>query len=1104
VSVTAVNDPPVAENLSVTTAEDTAKDVTLAATDVEGGPLSFSIVAPPTHGTLTGTGANRTYTPDTNYSGPDSFTYKANDGSADSSVATVSVSVTAVNDAPACPDRSLTIAEDGEGNVTPVCSDPEGDAAGLEIVGQGLKGSATVVGSSLRYVGNANANGVDSFRYRATDGSMAGAPATVSVTINPANDAPVCAPVTLATSEDTLGERDPSCSDIDGDGLTYAIVAPAANGTASVVAGKLRYAPNANFNGADSFTYQASDGPLSSGPATASVTITAVNDAPTCSDTSLAATEDTPAERDPVCADIDSGTLSYSIVASGTKGTATVVAGKLRYVPNTNATGSDSFTYRANDGSANSNTATVTVTINAVNDPPVARDVSVTTSEDVPTIVALDGSDVDGDSLGYTIVSEPGHGVLVGIGAARTYTPNLNYSGPDSFTYRVNDGSVDSNVATVSITVTPINDAPVAQDLTSSTPEDTPKVLTLSASDVDGGVPSYTIVAPPAHGTLTGTGATRTYTPDTNYNGPDSFTYKAGDGLVDSNVATVTLSVTAVNDAPSCPARSLTLSEDTEATVTPICSDPEGEAISLEIAGAALKGTASVVGSSLRYVANPNATGADSFTYRATDGALPGAPATVSVTINAVNDAPVCAPITLSTSEETSVERDPSCTDVDGDALTYSIVANGSQGTASVTAGQRLRYVPNLNANGSDSFTYRASDGGGLSSAPATASVTVAAVNDAPACPAQSLTTNEDTEATITPTCTDAEGDPITLEIVTQPTDGTASIVGNSIRFIPNVDANGPDSFTYRGRDVAPGAPATVSVTVNPVNDAPGAVSVDVETDKGVAKVITLTGFDFDNDPLTFRIASLPANGNLRAGPNATDPVITTAQLPYTLVGSQVRYEPNAGFTGTNSFQFRAHDGTIAGPPADARITVLGTNVAPVCSNRTLTVDEDLTLTDTVCSDADLDTLTFTRTGPTHGQLTLFGDGSFEYVPEQDYNGPDSFTVVARDPSGLTSALATVTVTVAPVNDAPSCNAVALSTPPDTPGATLPDCEDVDGDTLTYEIVTQPLNGTASVNGQQLAYVPALGYTGPDSFSYRAGDGTLFSSPATVSVTVTA
>jgi VCBS repeat-containing protein len=1470
VTITAVNDTPVCSDVALTTSEDVANERDPACSDIDGDGLTYSVVSQGTKGTASIASGKLRFVPSLNATGDDSFTYRAGDGAAVSAPATVSVTITPVNDAPSCQGSSLALDEDGSGSLTPVCSDPEGDAVTLEIVDQAAKGTASVDASLLRYVPVANANGSDSFTYRGRDANgAAGAAATVAVTIRPVNDAPACANLSLTTAEDVAGEVAPVCTEIDGDTLTYSTVSAAANGVASVVNGKLRYVPSPSFNGTDSFTYQAHDGTAASEAAVVSVTVTPVNDAPVAQDLTATTTEDSGKVLALSASDVDGDALTYSIVSGPAHGTLSGTAPNLTYTPDANYNGSDSFSYRASDSATGSNTATVELTVTAVNDAPVANDVTATTAEDTAKTVALVASDVDGDVLTYTIVTPPAHGTLSGTGASRTYTPDANFHGVDSFTYLVSDGSsVQSGVATVEVTVSPANDAPVAQDLSATTAEDTAKGLLLTAtdvdgdgltytvvsgpthgtlsgsganltytpdanyhgsdsfsyrasdsatgsntatveltvtavndapvandvtattaedttksvalvaSDVDGDALAYSIVAAPAHGTLSGTGANRTYTPDANYHGPDSFTYKATDGSgADSSVATVGLTISAVNDAPVCPPLSMNLDEDATAAITPVCTDVEGDAVTLEIASQGTKGTASLAGGDLRYAASPNANGTDGFTYRGRDGSAAGAAAAVSVTINPINDAPVaqgqsvstledtakaltlgatdadgdaltftivsgpangtltgtgadrvytpaanffgddsftfkasdgvletdvvtvtiavtqandppsagdvsestledtakvitlsgtdadgnpitfeivsgpvhgtltgeggtrtyvpapnysgsdsftyrvvdgfadsepatvaltivpvndapsCQNRTLTTDEDVTAEVDPSCTDVDSASLTYEIAAQGSKGTAS-TVGGRLRYSPARNANGSDSFTYRASDGSATSPA-ATVSATIQPRNDAPACSALSVTIDEDTDGFLAPACSDPEGDAATVSIVSQPQNGTVSFSGGQFRYIPFVDFHGSDSFTYRASDGSlAGAPATVSVTVRSVNDEPEAVPVDTTTDKGVARVVTLTGFDYDNDPLTFRIVSLPANGTLRAGPNASDHAITAAELPYALAGTdsvQIRYEPATGYTGVNTFEFRAHDGAAAGLPAEVRISVVGTNTAPACSNKTLTVDEDVELWDAVaCSDPDNDPLTFTRTGPSHGQVTIFDNGSFNYVPDPNYNGTDSFTVQARDPSGRTSAVATITIAVASVNDAPTCRsftlvttedtpglrfpdcddadgqaltytivgqgtkgtasveedgrfryapnanengadsftfavsdgiittsgqtaevsitavndapvcrAVGLTTPRETAGTIFPDCEDADGNTLTYEIVSAPANGTASVSGPQLSYSPAAGYTGSDSFTYRASDGTLFSAAATVSVTVT-
>jgi hypothetical protein len=179
----------------------------------------------------------------------------------------------------------------------------------------------------------------------------------------------------------------------------------------------------------------------------------------------------------------------------------------------------------------------------AANNPPVANAQSVTTNEDTAQAITLTATDADNDPLTYSIAAQPTHGSLSGTAPNLTYTPALNYNGLDSFTFKANDGKADSNVATVTITVNPVNDPPVANAQSVTTNENTAKAITLTANDVDGDALTYSIVAQPTHGSLSGTAPNLTYTPAPNYTGSDSFTFKAYDGRLDSNTATVSITM---------------------------------------------------------------------------------------------------------------------------------------------------------------------------------------------------------------------------------------------------------------------------------------------------------------------------------------------------------------------------------------------------------------------------------------------------------------------------------------------------------------------------------------------------------------------------------
>ena len=224
------------------------------------------------------------------------------------------------------------------------------------------------------------------------------------------------------------------------------------------------------------------------------------------------------------------------------------------------------------------------------NQPPVADDDAYTIAEDsVLNITApgvLDGdSDPENETLTVALVADPGHGaVTLNADGSFTYIPSSDYHGPDSFTYRANDGTSDSNTATVNITVTAVNDAPVADSQTVSLKEDTDKSITLSASDIEGDLFTYTVQTGPTSGSLSGTAPNLVYTPDTGFTGADSFTFVADDGALSSNLATVTINV-AENLVPVADSQAVSVNEDDSVAITLTGSDGDGDPITYELAG---------------------------------------------------------------------------------------------------------------------------------------------------------------------------------------------------------------------------------------------------------------------------------------------------------------------------------------------------------------------------------------------------------------------------------------------------------------------------------------------------------------------------------------
>ena len=268
-----------------------------------------------------------------------------------------------------------------------------------------------------------------------------------------------------------------------------------------------------------------------------------VNTAPTVLDRSVEVNEDGTASITLTGSDEEGDTLSFTVLSQPKNGTLSGTAPSLSYSPNANYSGSDSFSYKANDGVADSNTATVTITVNGINDNPEAANQDVEVNEDGTASITLTGSDEEEDTLSFTVLSQPKNGTLSGTAPTLSYSPNANYSGSDSFSYKANDGSADSNAATVTITVNGVNDKPEVANQSVDVDEDGSVSITLSGSDEEGDTLSFTVLSQPKNGTLSGTAPSLSYSPNANYSGSDSFTFKANDGKADSNTATVTINV---------------------------------------------------------------------------------------------------------------------------------------------------------------------------------------------------------------------------------------------------------------------------------------------------------------------------------------------------------------------------------------------------------------------------------------------------------------------------------------------------------------------------------------------------------------------------------
>ncbi|MCW5625103.1 MAG: tandem-95 repeat protein, partial [Burkholderiales bacterium] len=510
------------------------------------------------------------------------------------------------------------------------------------------------------------------------------------------------------------------------------------------------------------------------------------------------------------------------------------------------------------------------------NIPPVAADATVVVGEDGSITITLAGTDGNDDPLSFGIVTNPAHGTLSPFDPATRqliYTPHANFNGTDSFRFRVDDGNLGSDEGTITLRVTPVNDAPTAAGAGVTTAEDTPLAIALPGADVETprDLLQFDLVAGPAHGTLVlGAGGVWTYTPDADFTGADSFTYRARDlgdpsgvltNAATSDIATISITVASRNDAPViAPIVPKTVDEGSLLSFTLPASDAEGDALTYTlltaVPGASLDATTGV------FTWQPSdGPGVQVFSVRVGDGVrsteasftvnVADVPPTIAVAGDAVVN--VSTPYTI-----TFGATDPGADSIIG------WIVNWGDGRSTPLAASATSATITYGLGGLYAITVTAIDEDG-SHVSEPFDVQVLRPNRAPSAFPQAVTLNEDGTATITLGGFDPDSDPLTFTLVDLPQYGSVSAIDPVTRrivYTPTADWFGSDSFTFRvgdGQDFS--AAATVALTVRSVNDAPvfGAVD-DVTAGEGDLVTIDLPVTDVDTgDTLTYELLGGPA-----------------------------------------------------------------------------------------------------------------------------------------------------------------------------------------------------------------------------------------------------
>ncbi len=609
--------------------------------------------------------------------------------------------------------------------------------------------------------------------------------------------------------------------------------------------------------------------------------------------------------------------------------------GSFDYNPAPNYFGQVTFTYAVQDSCCSQATATVVLTITNTPDPVVAVDDVMTATEDCPLVVPALGVlvndlNVDHDPLTATLVAPPGSGVLLlNADGSFAYTPTLNWNGVDSFRYAAFDGDF-TDTAAVFLTVTAVNDAPAAQDDAYATAEDNVLVVTGPGvlgndSDVEGDPLTALLLRPPASGTiLLAADGALTYTPDLNWNGVVTLTYLVSDGAL-TDVAAVTLTVSAVNDAPEGADDTYSTAEDIPLEISSPGVlgndfDVEEDPLTALLLHPPASGTLSLAADgAFTYTPDPNWNGVDRFAYLVSDGALTDAVA-VTLSVGAVNDAPVAADDAYTGTEDTPLvvaapgllENDR---DIDQDRLAAVLASPPSIGTLHLESDGSFLYTPALNAYGQITFTYLVTDGALTDTAGVT--LTLLAVNDAPAAVDDAFSTTEDMTLTVVApgfltNDSDVDGDLLTATVVLSTANGVVQVSPRGgFVYAPASNWNGVDRFFYVVSDGEFSATARVVLTVTAENDPPLAGEDCYTTTADTPLVIAAPGLlendgDPEGDPLSAILEVPPLSGT----------IVLAAD------GSFI-YTPALGFVGAETFVYRAYDRQLGSSPTLVTVTVL-------------------------------------------------------------------------------------------------------------------------------------------------------------------------------------
>ncbi|MBI4944040.1 MAG: tandem-95 repeat protein, partial [Actinobacteria bacterium] len=880
-----------------------------------------------------------------------------------------------------------------------------------------------------------------------------------------------------ATSGEAL-DIDVLANDTGNAPLVVDAVGTAAHGTVSIVAGTVRYTPDAAWTGPDSFTYTVSDALAYTATATVAVTV----DPPALvAGADTATTDDgTPTTVSPLGNDSGFGALGATLLAQPAHGTVTDNGdGTFGFAPEAGWQGTTTFTYTLTDGLGRTATGTVGVTVGPR--AAAAADDAAATDDASPVTVSPLGNDVGFGSLAVDAFSQPAHGTVTDNGDGTLgFAPEAGWQGSATFTYTLADSAGQHDDGTVTVTVTPR--ALSTTDDTAATDDATAVDVDVLGDDSGFGTLAVDAFTQPAHGTVTDNGdGTLRFAPQAGEQGTETFGYTVTDSAGQNGSGTVTVTV-----APRAlvPGDDSVSTDDTSSATVDLLGNDDGFG-TLAVTGLTQPAHGTVTDNgdgTAGFTPEPGWTGTTTFTYSVTDAAGQTATGTVTVTVGpAAPPAPTAADDTASTDDASGVVVHVLDNDSGTGSLTITSFTQPDHGTVTDNGDGTLTLTPEEGWTGTAVFTYTVTDSGG-GTAVGTVEVTVGprllvATDD-------TGSTDDATATTVDVLANDTGFGTLTVDAFTQPAHGTVTDEGGgTLGFAPEAGWTGTASFTYDVSDAAGGTgTATVDVTVTGSGDGggggDGGAGDPVDDDASVAH---------DGDVLVDVLANDPDGATLDAV--GTDPEHGTAVVEE----GGIRYTPDGTFAGTDSFTY-----TVAGSGTAATVTVEVT--APDLE----TADDEATaahggvpVTVDVLGNDTGSGLTVTEVSePAPGGAATVEDGAVVLTPADGFRGDVTFTYTVTDVVGST-ATATVTVTVPnarpTVSPVPGRTLVAGTATTFT--LTVADADPDDDPAVTAGVPT----GSAGAGG---AVRPVVGRTAGGAPTVRLTVAATFSGTVAVPVAV--